>query len=162
MKGASFEQKPFKTFSNIGLEVDLTPWVGILRPMTPRHITNYQGHFRSWKVTSSFSGITFDRDQLERWKHHICVQVDHANRLICNMTFSGQVMTLTWGHDLDLRSNFQHDLLRSNYISFDAALQEKHDAGKMNVMPLLSQKLLPKNVFRKRFFIVFALWRLNC
>ena len=25
-----------------------------------------QGHFRSWKVTSSFSGIAFDRDQLER------------------------------------------------------------------------------------------------
>ena len=39
MKGASFERKPFKTLSHIGLEVDLTPWVGILRPMTPRHVT---------------------------------------------------------------------------------------------------------------------------
>ena len=56
-----------------------------------------QGHFRSWKVTSSFSAITFDRDQLERWKHHRCVQADDTDRLICNMTFSGQVMTLTWG-----------------------------------------------------------------
>ena len=25
------------------------------------------------------------------------------------------------GHDLDLRSNFQHDLLRSNHNSFDAS-----------------------------------------
>ena len=39
MKGASFEQKPFKTLSDIGLEVELTPWAGILRPMTPRHVT---------------------------------------------------------------------------------------------------------------------------
>ena len=30
----------------------------------------HQGHFRSWKLTNSFSGITFGRDQLERWKHH--------------------------------------------------------------------------------------------
>ena len=56
-----------------------------------------QGHFRSWKVTSSFSAITFDRDQLERWQHHRCVQADHTDRLICKMTFSDQVMTLTWG-----------------------------------------------------------------
>ena len=39
---------------------------------------------------------------------------------------------------LDLRSNFQHDLSRSNYISFDASRQEKHDAGKINVMSLVS------------------------
>ena len=47
MKGAYFEQKTFKTLSNIGLEVDLTPWVGILRPMTPRHVTKvrWDGHY---------------------------------------------------------------------------------------------------------------------
>ena len=56
----------------------------------------HQGHFRSWKVASSFSGISLDRNQLERWKHHRCVQADDTDRLICNMTFSGQVMTLTW------------------------------------------------------------------
>ena len=39
MKGASFEQKTFKTLSNIGLEVEWTPWVGILWPMTPCHVT---------------------------------------------------------------------------------------------------------------------------
>ena len=39
-----------------------------------------QGHFRSWRVTSSFSALTFDRDQLERWKHHRCVQADDADR----------------------------------------------------------------------------------
>ena len=65
------------------------------------------------------------------------------------------------GHDLNLESNFQHDLLRSNYSSFDASRQEEHDAGKMNVVSLLSQKLLPEAFSKKRFFRVFALWRPN-
>ena len=62
----------------------------------------HQGHFRSWKVTSSLSGITFHRDQLEQWKHHRCVQADDADRLICNMTFRvrpwpwPEVKFLTW------------------------------------------------------------------
>ena len=30
-----------------------------------------QGQFRSWKVTGSFSAITFDRNKLERWKHFL-------------------------------------------------------------------------------------------
>ena len=45
------------------------------------------------------------------------------------------------GHDLDLGSNFQHELLKSSYISFDASEQEKHDDGKINVVTLQSQKL---------------------
>ena len=68
------------------------------------------------------------------------------------------------GHDLDLRSNFQHDLSRSNYISLDAARQDKHDAGKRNIVSLLSQKLLKKNVCRKKrlhIFGVFAFWKPN-
>ena len=43
------------------------------------------------------------------------------------------------GHDLDLRSNFQHNLLRSNNSSFVASRQKEHDAGEMNVVPLQSQ-----------------------
>ena len=68
-----------------------------------------QGQFRSWKVTCSFSGIPFDRDQLDRWKHHRCVQVDDTNRLICNMTCSDQVMTLTWGQTFNM--TFQGQLI---------------------------------------------------
>ena len=50
-----------------------------------------------WKITSSFSVITFNRRQLEQWQHHRCVQDDDTDRLICNMTFSDRVMTLTRG-----------------------------------------------------------------
>ena len=62
------------------------------------------------------------------------------------------------GHDLVLTLNFQHDLSRSNYISFDAAQQEKHDADKINIVSLLSQNLLKKNVCRKKLlFLEFVL-----
>ena len=65
-------------------------------------------------------------------------------------------------NDLDLRSNFQHDLLRSNYILFDASRQKKYDDGKINVVSLPSQTLLQTNVFRKTvIFGVFALFRRN-
>ena len=34
-------------------------------------------------------------------------------------------------NDLDLKSNFQNDLLTSYYSSFDASEEDKYDAGKM-------------------------------
>ena len=56
-----------------------------------------RGHYRPWKVISSYSAITIDRDKLERWKHHRCDQADDTDRLICSMTFSDQVRTLILG-----------------------------------------------------------------
>ena len=57
-------------------------------------------------------------------------------------------------------SNFQ--ILRSTYSSFDASQEEEYDAGKMNAVSLLSQKLLQKTFFRKNgYFRVFAIWRPN-
>ena len=52
MKGASFARKPFKTLSNIGLQVELTSWlVGIMWPVTPRHVAKViSGHGRSSAV----------------------------------------------------------------------------------------------------------------
>ena len=61
------------------------------------------------------------------------------------------------GHDLDFRSNFQNNLLRSNYSSFNASQEEKYDAGKMNAVPLPSQKLLQKSLLQKRLFLEFLL-----
>ena len=86
-------------------------------------------------------------------------------------------------HDLDFRSHFKHDLLRSNYgcicidcivftfksdphskcvaiTAFDASRQETHDAGIINVVPLLSKKKVIAFFFAKTaIFGVFALWR---
>ena len=53
---------------------------------------------------------------------------------------------LFWSlRDLDLRSNFDLDLLRSNHISFEASLREKHDDAIADSLSLLVQKLF---VFR--------------
>ena len=43
--------------------------------------------------------------------------------------------------DLDLRSNFQVDLFRSTYESFDAFRRDKRDAGKISAIQVGSQKL---------------------
>ena len=48
MKSACFWSIPFETLSNIGLQVDVTHWVGILPPVTPRHVAKViSGHERS-------------------------------------------------------------------------------------------------------------------
>ena len=55
------------------------------------------GHMTSPKVTIHFWLITFDRSVIQAWKQHHCVSIVHTDRMICNMTYLGQVMTLTWG-----------------------------------------------------------------
>ena len=43
-----FWNKPIRNTLDIGLQVDLTPWVGILRPVTSRHVAKIiSGHERS-------------------------------------------------------------------------------------------------------------------
>ena len=50
------------------------------------------------------------------------------------------------GHDLDLRSNFIFDLLRSNYISFDASCRGKHDGVRIISLPYLEPELSQKTI----------------
>ena len=61
------------------------------------------------RVTVRFLPITFDRNDLGTcdWCHSVRLVKTH--RLICNMTYLGPTVTLTWR---DLRSNFQIDLSR--------------------------------------------------
>ena len=57
------------------------------------------------------------------------------------------------GHDLDLRSNFKFDLLRSNYISFNASWWDKHGGVWTVSLSYLEHELLQKNDFHeKRLF----------
>ena len=46
--------------------------------------------------------------------------------------------------DIDLRSNFDLNFSRSNYISFEASLREKHDDVIADFLSLLVQKLFMK------------------
>ena len=49
------------------------------------------------RSSAFFSAITFGKDMPERCKHLKDAQFDDTDRLVCSMTFSGQVMTLTFG-----------------------------------------------------------------
>ena len=90
-----FLKKTIRNTLKHRMQVDQTPWVGILRPVTTRHVAKViSGPER---LPAIFLAITFDRYQLEQRKYHRCVQDDHTDRLICKMTYSDQVMTLTWG-----------------------------------------------------------------
>ena len=62
------------------------------------------------------------------------------------LTYLGHRVTLPW---LDLRSNFDLDLSRSNYTWFDAPWQDKHDGIKIVALPLKLKILSSKNRFRK-------------
>ena len=56
-----------------------------------------------------FLPITFDSNELETWGYCHSVRLVKAHRLLCNMTYLGHTVTLTWR---DLRSNFKIDLSR--------------------------------------------------
>ena len=43
-----------------------------------------------------FLPITFDRNELETWGWCHSVRLVKAHRLICNMTYLGHTVTLTW------------------------------------------------------------------
>ena len=64
------------------------------------------------------------------------------------------------GHDLDLRSNFKFDLLRSNYISFNASWWDKHGGVWTVSLSYLEHELLQKNDFHKNGYFDLA-WPLE-
>ena len=72
------------------------------------------GHPRSPQVTNGFSAITSDWKEIEHPGNVHCVCLVNVDRMICNMTNFGQVMTLTWGHmfNLTFRGHVIHHSMR--------------------------------------------------
>ena len=101
------------------------------------------GHSRSPTV---FLQITWEPNKIETWNCCHCVCLRNAHRMMYNLTYLGHRMTLPW---LDLRSNFDLDLSRSNYTWFDAPWREKHDGIKIVALPLNLKILSSKNRFGK-------------
>ena len=89
-----------------------------------------------------------DRDTDTSLYHWVCFV--KAHRLICNMTYMNQYVTLTWD---DLCSNFEIDLSRSSSICFKPARRAKHIDVKIMVLRLILQDVFTKNYFHiKRYF----------
>ena len=76
--------------------------------------------------------------------HYVCLRKVH--RMMYNLTYLGHLVTLPW---LDLRSNFDLELSRSNYTWFDAPWRDKHDGIKIVALPLQLKILSSKNRFGK-------------
>ena len=57
------------------------------------------GHLKSPTV---FLRITFDPKEIETWEWSYCVFLIKTHRYICNMTYLGHHVTLTWGQILTL------------------------------------------------------------
>ena len=124
LKGVSFGRKPFETPKH-----RVTGRIDTLnRSIATSDSASWrQGYFRSRKVTSSFfSATTFDREA-RAMKKTICIHADYTDQVICNMAF--RIRSLSWPSQF-----FNITFLRSNFSSFDACWQEKHDVGNMNVV----------------------------
>ena len=102
--------------------------------------------WRSLEVTNSFLPITWDPNEIETWDWCHCVCLRKAHRMMYNLTYLGHRVTFPW---LDLRSNFDLDLSRSNYTWFDAPWRDKHDGIKIVALPLKLKILSSKNRFGK-------------
>ena len=66
------------------------------KPSVDPQRVNY-GHMTSPKVSIHFWLITFDRSVIQASKQHHCVSIINTDRIICKVTYLGQVMTMTCG-----------------------------------------------------------------
>ena len=107
------------------------------------------------EVTNSFLPITWETNEIETCDCCHCVCLCKAHRMMYNLTYLGHRVTLPW---LDLRSNFDLHLSRSNYTWFDAPWRDKHDGIKIVALPLKLKILSSKNRFGK-FWIFDPWWR---
>ena len=101
---------------------------------------------RSLEVTNSFLLIIWEPNDIETWDCCHCVCLRKAHRMMYNLTYLGHRVTLPW---LDLRSNFELDLSRSNYRWFDAPWWDKHDGINIVALSLTLKILSTKNRFGK-------------
>ena len=125
---------------------------------TPSKILSRWPLLRSWRsleVTNSFLPITWEPNEIKTCDCCHCVCLCKAHRMMYNLTYLGHRVTLPW---LDLRSNFDLDLWRSNYTWFDAPWRGKHDGIKIVALPLKLKILSSKNGFGK-FWNFDPWWR---
>ena len=93
----------FKSMSN---SRNIPQWV--FTNHSSRHMHHWPLHWamevmwRHHRSQTVFLAITFDWDKIQPPKQVQFVCLDETNQLICNMTYSGQVMTLTSGQIFNL------------------------------------------------------------
>ena len=112
-------------------------------------LTSPSGHYEVIWGQMRVLSLAFDRIEIEQWGLSQCVSRAETHRLICNITYLGHHVT---SHDLDLRSNFGLDFLRSTYKCFNASQGEEHDGVGIIPLAFLVQKLFAKNNLSNKSF----------
>ena len=111
------------------------------------------GHPRSPEITSGFSAITFYWIEIETPFDVYRVFLVNAHQMICNMTYFGQVMTLTWGQIFNLT-------FRGHVIYHSMRLDELRTMAFKSIRYLVWRKsYLRKTIRRKNEHFFFGdLW----
>ena len=71
-----------------------------------------------------FLPSTFDRVEIEQWGWYICVSLAKTQRLTSDIAYLGHQVT---SRVLDLRSDFDINIVRPTCIYFDSSRREEHD-----------------------------------
>ena len=103
----------------------------------------------------TFLPITRDRIELETWDRHQCVRLDLAHQMICNTTWLGQFVTLTFG-----QGHYLTFSMRSHHTSIDLSRRGEHDGAIVVALTLKTRKLLAKQNLGK-FLGIFVPWGRN-
>ena len=67
--------------------------------------------------------------------------------MICDMTYLGQLVIF---RELDLKSDFEADLLRSNYTWFGSSRRDKHDGATIMAVPFKMKVISEKKIFHSK------------
>ena len=111
------------------------------------------GHLRPPTV---FLRITFDPKAIETWEWSHCVSLIKTHRYICNMTYLGHHVTLTWGQIFTL--TFQ-----GHAIHVSMRLDEENTMVQNHCSIISNTDVITEKLFRSKMqFLTFRdLWRLN-
>ena len=116
-------------------------------------LTSPSDHSRSYEVKFDFVS-NFCKIHIERWECFQRVLIAKTHRMICNITYFAQRVTL---RVLDLSSKFDIAILRSTYTHFDASRREEQYAAKIRSLAYIAQKLFEKSNFSKNLLFLHFL-----
>ena len=108
-----------------------------------------KGHWGHSRSPTFFLSITWGPNQIETWDWCHCVCLRKAHRMMHNLTYLGHRVTLPW---LDLRSNLDLDLSRSNYTWFDASWRDKQHRVTIVVLSFKKDVIVEKTFWSNLTF----------
>ena len=113
-------------------------------------------HLEAILRNKEFLPIAFDWKEIQTWGWSQCISLVETRRTICNMTYLGDLVTLTWGQILTLT-------FRGQKIYLSTRLGERNTMAPSPILYLSLFKHYSRKTFSQKMAILtdFDLWRLN-